>query len=324
MRLRRTPPISLLQLRAFLRRNVILNEVKPLIEIRNMDATDEYFVGTCTHTDESDEIDSCARRRLVWLRGMHEKGLRVKVATLDDERAGFLYVIPIEFCPWGPLGHDLLVIPCLYVLNPGHGVGKALITAAEEEARRQSRKAVVTIGYRHDFWFMPASFFETNGFSECEQPGQYRSHTRDRAVLLWKVCDEHAEVPVGLRSNYKFRPIAGKVVIDLFWSTFCQTSDIEAQRVREVAAEFGDSVALTEYCADDRAVLSRHQISRGIFINGREIGWGYEAPKDGVREAIVQALRGWECDSKSCSSPTSVCLECAPTSASGSWTHFRV
>lgn len=204
MRLRRTHPISLLQLRAFLRRNVILNEVKPLIEIRNMDATDEYFVGTCTHTDESDEIDSCAKRRLVWLRGMHEKGLRVKVATLDDERAGFLYAIPIEFCPWGPLGHDSLVIPCLYVLNNGHGVGKALITAAEEEARRQSRKAVVTIGYRHD------------------------------------------------------------------------------------------------------------------------LGWGYEAPKDGVREAIVQALRRWECDSKSCSSPTSLCPECAPTSASGSWTHFRV
>jgi len=194
-------------------------------------------------------------------------------------------------------------IPCLYVLNKGHGVGKALITAAEEEARRQSRKAVVTIGYRHDFWFMPASFFETNGFSECEQPGQYRSHAKDRAVLLWKVCDEHAEAPLTLRSNYKFRPIAGKVVIDLFWNTFCQTSDIEAQRVREVAVEFGDRVALNEYCADDRAVLSRHQISGGIFINGREIGWGYEAPKDGVREAIVQALRGWECDSKSLLQP---------------------
>lgn len=270
----------------------MLNEVTPLIETRDMDATDEYFVGTCTHTDESDEIDSCARRRLVWLRGMHEKGLRVKVATLDGERAGFLYVIPIEFCPWGPLGHDLLVIPCLYVPKEGHGVGKALIAAAEEEARRQGRKGVVTIGYRHDFWFMPASFFETNGFSECEQPGQYRSHAKDSSVLLWKVCDEHAEVPLALRSNYKFRPITGKVVVDLFWNPFCQTSDIEAQRVREVALEFGDRVALNEYCADDRAVLSRHQISRGIFINGCVIDWGYEAPKEGVAEAIVQALRG--------------------------------
>jgi len=59
-----------------------------------------------------------------------------------------------------------------------------------------------------------------------------------------------------------------------------------------VAAEFGDSMALTEYCADDRAILCHHQISRGIFINGREIDWGYEAPKEGLTEAIVQALRG--------------------------------
>ena len=31
---------------------------------------------------------------------------------------------------------------------------------------------------------------------------------------------------------------------------------------------------------------------RGIFINGREIDWGYEAPEKGLRKAIVQALRG--------------------------------
>ncbi len=51
-------------------------------------------------------------------------------------------------------------------------------------------------------------------------------------------------------------------------------------------------MALTEYCADDRAILCHHRISRGIFINGREVDWGHEAPKDSLREAIVQALRG--------------------------------
>lgn len=266
--------------------------MKPLIEIRNMDTTDEYFVGTCTHTHESEEMDSCASRRLAWLKAMHENGLRVKVATLDGERAGFLHVIPVESSPWGPLGHDLLVIPCLVSVNKGCGVGKALMAAAEEEARRQGRKGIVTIGYYHDFWYMPARFFEANGFLKCKQPGQKLSGVKDTTALLWKVFDEHVEAPVLLRPNYKFKPIPGKVVIDLFWNTFCQTSNIEAQRVREVAPEFGDSVALNEYCADDRAVLCRYQISRGIFINGREIDWGYEAPEDGIREAIDQALRG--------------------------------
>jgi GNAT superfamily N-acetyltransferase len=268
------------------------NEMKPSIEIHDMEVTDEYFVGTCTHTNESEEIDSCANRRRAWLRAMHDKGSRVKVAILDGERAGFLHVIPIEFCPWGPLGHDLLVIPCLYVANKGHGVGKALLAAAEEEAKQQDRKGVVTIGYYHDFWYMPASFFEANDFMRCKQPDQERFDLKGTAALLWEVLDEHAEVPVPLEPNYRFKPIRGEVVIDLFWNTFCQTSYIEAQRVREVAAEFGDSVALTEYCADDRPVLLRYQIPRGIFVNGHEIGWGYEAPKDGIREAIAQALRG--------------------------------
>jgi GNAT superfamily N-acetyltransferase len=265
--------------------------MKPLIRVHDMEATDEYFVGTCTHTNESEEMDSCASRRLAWLKAMDEKGSGVKVATLDGEPAGFLHVIPIEFCPWGPLGRDLLVIPCLCSVNKGHGVGKALLLAAEEEARQQGRKGIVTIGYFHDFWYMPASFFEANGFMRCKQPDQERSDLKKTAVLLWKVLDEHAEVPVPLEPNYRFRPIPRKVVIDLFWNTFCQTSDIEAQRVREVAAEFGDSVALTEYCADDRAVLLRYQIPRQIFVNGHGVGWGYEAPKDGIREAITQGLR---------------------------------
>jgi hypothetical protein len=90
-----------------------VNKMKPAIEIHDMDSGDEYFVGTCTHMNESEEIDACGRRRLAWLRAMHQKGSQVKVATLDGKRTGFLHVIPIEFCPWGPLGRDLLAIPCL-------------------------------------------------------------------------------------------------------------------------------------------------------------------------------------------------------------------
>jgi hypothetical protein len=46
------------------------------IDIRDMDESSEYYVATCTHVDESDEIDACGEKRLAWLRAMHEKGLR--------------------------------------------------------------------------------------------------------------------------------------------------------------------------------------------------------------------------------------------------------
>lgn len=256
------------------------------IEVRDMQEADEVFVGTCTHVDESDEIDRNARERLAWLRGRQEAGLRVKVADLDGEQAGFLYVMPIEMSPWGPLGHDLLVFPCMFVLPSaaGRGVGSALIAAAEEEVHRQGRKGLVTMGYHHDFWFMPAAFFERRGFVEARRAG--------RTVILWKVVDPSAEAPHLLDPEDRFELVPGRVVVDLFWNRFCQTSNIESQRVREVAQEFGEAVVLREYDACDPGTLQRYQRARGIFVDGEEIGWGYTAPREGIREAIAKALAG--------------------------------
>lgn len=257
----------------------------PLVEIRDMDTIDEYFVGTCTHVGESDEIDVTAERRLAWLRDMYKKGLRVKVAILDSNQVGFLYMMPIEICPWGPSGRDLLAIPCLFVKKEAQhrGAGQALVIEAEEETRCQGRKGIVTIGYYHDFWFMPASFFERCGFSVAQRKGE--------TAILWKVFDTSVEAPRLLERNHQFKPKADKVVVDLFWNTFCLTSNTEAQRVREVVEEFEDAVVLNEYCADKQEILSRYQTPRGIFINGKEIWWGYEAPKEGIRKAISQALK---------------------------------
>ncbi len=267
-----------------------------LVEIRDLQPSDEYFVGTCTHMGESEEIDASARSRLSWLQAMFEKGSRVKVAILNGNQVGFLHIIPIEICPWGPVGRDLSVVPCLVVKKRANhrGVGRSLLKAAEEEARNQGRKGLVALAYYHDFWFMPAPFFERFGFSKVksrEVTAEGEKEYLGREAILWKVFDPSVQAPKFLRPNYQFEPMPGKVVVDLFWNTFCQTSNIEAQRVREVVAEFRGSVVLHEYCVDDREILLRYQIPRGIFINGKEIGWGYEAPKGELREIISQALR---------------------------------
>jgi predicted N-acetyltransferase YhbS len=265
----------------------------PTIRIRDMDANSEYFVSTCGHVNESEEMDVCSRKRLAWFRNVREKGFRVKVAFLDDKPAGSLCVMPIEVCPWGPLGRDLSVVPCLSVLNEakGKGIGRSLLIEAEKEARRRGRKGIVTYGYYLDFPFMPAPFFEKIGYSAAKRKAWRAGEFCGDEAILWKVFNPSAEVPSFLEPNYQLKPIQGKVVVDLFFNDFCLTSTIEAQRVREVSAEFGDRVVINEYSADNQSVLRRHQIPRGIFINGKEIGWGYDAPRDGIREAILQALK---------------------------------
>ena len=262
----------------------------PAIEIRDMIKADQAFVGTCTHVHDTpeillrDEIDISARNRVAWLERMHAQGARVKVASLHSKPVGFLHLVPIEISPWGPMGQDLMTIPCLVVEDRARrgGAGRALMSEAEREAQRQGRRGIVITAFYHNFWFMPASFFERLGYTVADR--------RDEEALLWKAFDPSAEAPRLLKPDLQFEPVPGKVVIDLFWNTFCQTSAIEARRVREVAAEFEACVVLREHSADDRATLLRYQIPRGIFVNGRETGWGYEAPKAGIRAAIEEAL----------------------------------
>ena len=210
--------------------------------------------------------------------------MRVKVALLDDTQAGFLCLLPIEIASAGPLGRDLSVIQCLTVRRSmhGQGAGRALIAAAEQEALCQGRRGIVVTAFYHDFWFMPASYFEMLGYEPVRR--------KNRTALLWKAFEGAAEAPEFMEPKYRFEPAEGKAVVDLFWTQSCLTSDTEAQRVREVVAEFGDAVLLREHCSDEPDVRARYGISRAIFVQGREVGWGHEAPKDGLRQAIQRTL----------------------------------
>ena len=254
--------------------------------VRDMTTGDEDFVGSCTHIDETEDWTASSARRLPWLRARRKDGLRVKVALLDDERAGFLYLMPIEVCPWGPDGHDLTVIQCLVVSEwaRSRGVGRALVDAAREEALEQGSKGLVVTAWYCDFWFMPAAFFECCGFEAVRRAGE--------RAILWKVLETPAEAPRFLESAYRFVPEQGRVTIDLFWTRSCLTTDTEAQRVREVAGEYGEAVLLREHCTDDPAVRDRWGLTRGIYIDGVEAFWGYEAPREGLRKMIDAALRG--------------------------------
>ncbi len=129
---------------------------------------------------------------------------------------------------------------------------------------------------------MPAKYFIDLGFQVADKRGE--------EAILWKKLDQTAKPPQFRKEKYIFKPIKGKVIIDLFWNTFCQTSDVEAQRVREVVAEFGNKIVLNEFSADDPEILLRFGISRKIFINGKMVKLNGEIEKDKLRHEIKNAL----------------------------------
>jgi len=265
-----------------------LNMVSKNLVIRDMDEHDEYYVGTCTHVNESAETDFCSKIRHEWFRDMHKRGLRIKVALLDGKHVGFAYTLPIEISPWGPLGEDLLFIPCLVSDAKHQGVGRALIDSAEKVAEEQGKKGVLTMVYFPDFFFMPGEFFEKCGF-EIVKSRTLEDEDLTEALMLKAFEDITSDVDF-LERDYEYEHVTDKIVVDLFWNPFCQTSVIEANRVKSISEEYGNKVLLNEYKIHDRDDLLEHGIFRAIFVNGKEIYWGYEAPDEGIREAIEKEI----------------------------------
>ena len=110
-----------------------------MLTISDMKDGDKYFVGTCTHVNDTPEclsrceINYSAKRRIAWLQSLYHKRVRTKVARINHNPVGFIHLIPIEICPWGPIGENLLVIPCLVVLSKARkkGIGRELIVSLE-------------------------------------------------------------------------------------------------------------------------------------------------------------------------------------------------
>ena len=254
------------------------------IDIHDLDDDNEYFVGTCSHVNESLEIDKSSKMRVFWLKKRRKDGVKVLVAHVEGVPKGFIHLMPIEISPWGPIGIDSYVIPCIYIVEDSHnlGIGSKLLESAEMYASEKGASGIVSTTYFHNYWYMPAQYFIKKGYQPLVK--------RSTEVIVGKIFDESFSIPKILNPTYKYNKIDDKIVVDLFWNTFCETSIIEANRVKKACKEFGKDVILNEHLSDIKYVLTKYQIPRGTFINGIEHNWGYEAPLDELKKIITLEL----------------------------------
>jgi len=255
-----------------------------------IDLTDEhkqlYFM--CLE-DWSEEMKEAGEHKQIWYDKMRDRGLRVKLA-LDDtgEVGGMIQYAPLEHA--FAEGKDLYFIYCIWVHGykkgrgnfQEQGMGKALLKAAESDAKEKMAKGMVAWGLSLPFW-MKASWFKKQGYSKVDKQGIQ--------VLLWKPFTDNAIPPKWIKEKKKPGATPGKVTVTAFVNGWCQAQNIVCERAKRASAELGDKVVFQEIDTFDKEVLSKWGISDALFINDKEIRTGPPPSYKKIKRLIARKVK---------------------------------
>ncbi|MCD4729844.1 MAG: GNAT family N-acetyltransferase [Bacteroidales bacterium] len=258
-----------------------------------IDLTEEhkssYFV--CLE-DWSDEMKEAGSIKEQWYDKMKEKGLRVKLA--QDENGvigGMIQYFPIEHS-WVE-GKDLYFIGCIWVHSykkgrgdfRKQGMGKAMLKAAEDDAKELGAKGIVAWGLSIPVW-MKASWFKKHGFIQVDRKGFLGE------VLLWKKFTEDAVPPKWIEQKKKPEKVKGKVTVTCLVNGWCPAMNLSCERAKRAATEFGNKVELQEIDTFDKKTFNEWGVSDALYIDGKKVRTGpppsYKKLKKRIRKRVYK------------------------------------
>ncbi|NWG10160.1 hypothetical protein HXY33_00150 [Candidatus Bathyarchaeota archaeon] len=222
--------------------------------------------------------------RKEWLTAMMHKGLKVLVAiekaealnprsmrsrkirelmVNDEIPQGLIEYVPIEFALEPVRGRNSLFINCVWVLPRfwHKRIAESLLTKFIADARAYGGASV--LAYEGDKWFgffpyMPVSFFKKYGFREVD---------RDQTRVLLHLDLSACEPPELIRSKAKVAAKGDRLVLDAFYNSQCPWSRWMVDKIKRHTKKYGAIV--NEINTDDRRVIEKRGISRGVYINGK-------------------------------------------------------
>jgi GNAT superfamily N-acetyltransferase len=245
-----------------------------------------YFV--CLE-DWSCEIPEAGDHKQTWYNQMQHKGLRVKLG-LDErgEVGGMIQYLPIEHS--FVEGRHLYFILCIWVHGykqgrgnfQGHGMGTALVEAAESDVRERGAKGIAAWGISLPFW-MKASWFRKRGFEKVDKNGMQ--------VLLWKAFTDDALPPKFLREKKRPHTTPGQVTVTSFRNGWCPAQNLVYERAKRAALDAGDPVVFREIDTSDRTVFLEWGIGDALFIDDKQVRTGPPPSYEKIRKAIDRRAR---------------------------------
>jgi GNAT superfamily N-acetyltransferase len=237
----------------------------------------------------SPDVREAGDRRSRWVDRFTPRGLRGKVA-LDDAGVpgGMIQYLPIEESTVE--GSGLFFILCIWVHGhkqgrgnfQGRGMGRALLAAAEQDARARGAKGMAAWGLWLPFW-MRASFYRKHGYRSADRNGI--------ASLVWKPFSEDAQPPRWLRRTQKpIELVPGKVNVTCFVNGWCTSGAVTAERARRVAGEFGERVAFREIDTSEHATVAEWGLADALFVDGKQVITGPPISPERFRKIVSKRI----------------------------------
>jgi len=187
-------------------------------------------------------------------------------------------------------GEDVYFIYCIWV--HGHkkgrgnfqkkGMGKALLQAAEADAKDKGAKGIAAWGLSLPIW-MKASWFRKQGYTRVDKQGIQ--------VLLWKPFTDDAIPPSWTVEKKKPGSIPGKVAVTAFLNGWCTAQNMVCERARRAAMELGDQVEFRMINTFDRQVYSEWGITDALFIDGKPVRTGPPPSYKKIRRLIAKRMK---------------------------------
>jgi len=258
------------------------------MRVVDLDETTKPAFSQCLE-EWSDDVKEAGDRRCRWVDRFSARGLRAKLA-LDEEGTpgGMIQYLPIEESTVD--GSGLYFILCIWV--HGHergrgnfqrrGMGRALLAAAENDARSRGAKGMAAWGLWLPFW-MRASWFRKHGYRKADRIGI--------ASLVWKPFQADARPPRWFRRTA--RPIElqpDRVNLTCFVNGWCTAGAVTAERARRIAGEFGDRVAYREIDTSEHATVAEWGLADALFVDGERVMTGPPIAPERLRKIVRKRL----------------------------------
>ena len=256
--------------------------------VRVVDLAPEHEAAylVCLEDWPGSELAEAGDHKARWLARMRDRGLQVKLALDADGRVGgMIQYVPIGQSP--AVGVGLEFILCVWVHGhargrgnfQGHGMGTALLEAAEADARARGVKGMAAWGLALPIW-MRASWFRRHGYRRADRRGIMS--------LVWKPFAAGAEAPRWpAGAQRRPEPVEGRVVVTGCVNGWCPAQNLAFERARRAAEPFGPLVECRLVDTNDRETMLAWGEADALFVDGRRVRTG-PPPTEAKLSALIR------------------------------------